>query len=76
MPEQTLTNLEALLINYIREFPEHERLKIFDLFSRFSIAKQYAGELKFDFAWLLDAEKDYDPKIDPKLDALKGFSGA
>ena len=76
MPEKSLTNLEALVIEYIREFPEHERLKIFDLFSRFSIAKQHTGELKFDFAWLLEAEQEYDPQINPELDVLSGFSGA
>jgi len=56
-----LTNLESLLIGYIREFPEHEQVKIFDLFQRFSMAKKHTGELKFDFNWLLEAEEEYDP---------------
>jgi hypothetical protein len=74
MPEQSLTNLESLLIGYIREFPEHEQVKIFDLFSCFSIAKRHTGVVKFDFKWLLEVEEDYDPRIDPELDVLSGFS--
>jgi len=75
MPDLSLTNLEALVINSIREFPKQEQLKIFDLFSRFLMAKQYTGELKFDFNWLLDAEQEYDPVIDPELDVLKEIGG-
>jgi len=70
-----LTNLESLLIDYIREFPEHEQVKIFDLFQRFSMAKKHTGTLKFDFNWLLQAEQEYDPQIDTELDVLKDFSG-
>ncbi|MCB0376531.1 MAG: hypothetical protein KDD04_11475 [Sinomicrobium sp.] len=66
-----LSQLEALAVRHIREFPKTERMKIFDLLSRFFMARQFTGELRFSFRWLLDAETQYDAVIDPELDALK-----
>ena len=46
-------------------------MKIFDLFSRFSMEKRHAGELYFNLQWLLETETEYDPMIDADLDVLK-----
>jgi hypothetical protein len=46
--------------------------KIFDLFSRLSMAKRHTGELYFNLQWLLEAETEYDPMIDTDLDVLQG----
>jgi hypothetical protein len=64
--------METIFIQYIREFSEHEQMKIFDLFSRFAMAKRHTGEIYFNFQWLLEAETVYDPMIDGDLDVLKG----
>jgi hypothetical protein len=48
------------------------KMKIFDLFSRFSMAKRHTGELYFNLQWLLKEETEYDPMIDADLDVLKG----
>ncbi len=68
-----LSDLEVIAIEYIREFPKEERMKLFDLLNRFSFAKKYSGKIKFDFKWLLEAETEYDALIDPKTDVLKGM---
>jgi hypothetical protein len=46
-------------------------MKIFDLFSRLSMAKRHTGEIYFNFQWLLKAETGYNPMIDDDLDVLK-----
>ena len=66
-----LTQLEALAIRHIREFPKAEQMKVFDLLSRFSMAKRYTGEVCFDFRWLLEAEKGFDALVDNERDVLK-----
>ena len=53
-----------------REFPPVERMKLFDLISRFVMARRYSGELKFNFQWLLEAESEYDAMVDPESDPL------
>lgn len=67
-----LSQLEALAIRHIREFPRAEQMKIFDLLSRFSMAKLYTGEVFFDFRWLLEAEKGFDALVDEERDGVKG----
>ena len=67
-----LTQLEALAIRHIREFPKAEQMKVFDLLSRFSMAKRYTGEICFNFHWLLEAEKGFDAMVDEERDVLKG----
>jgi hypothetical protein len=52
--------METIFIQYIREFSEQEQMKVFDLFSRFSMAKKYTGEIYFNFQWLPEAETEYD----------------
>jgi hypothetical protein len=47
-------------------------MKIFDLFSRFAMAKRHTGEIQFNFQWLLESEMEYDPMIDADLDVLQG----
>jgi hypothetical protein len=66
-----LSNMETIFIQYIREFPGQEQLKIFDLFSRFSLAMRHTREIYFSFQWLLEAETEHGPMIDADLDVLK-----
>ena len=47
-------------------------MKIFDLLSRFSMAKRYTGEIHFDLRWLLEAEKRFDALVDDERDGVKG----
>jgi hypothetical protein len=63
--------METIFIQYIREFPGQEQMKIFDLFSRFSMAKRHTGEIYFNFPWMLEAETEANRMLDADPDVLK-----
>lgn len=71
-----LSPLEVLTVQHIRAFPKAERMKIFDLFHRFFMAKQHCGEICFDFRWLLTVEKEYEAMMDQEMDVLKEALGS